>query len=927
MDANKYLVVLKGEDKTEDVISYTFQDDMVYVEFKAKIYCYKKRNVYVCNNPKVVDLHNRVAYHGDIPLYGIEQMLDFNAYIKVIYRNFPSQLFKREDITLIPNAVENENAKQILRYLKEISQFTNIEDENGDNPVAYLKERYDELTFVHPESVLATYLNQRQIKKNRIKKANIIFPFYVNISQRTAVKNALENSISIIEGPPGTGKTQTILNLIANLIDQNQTVAVVSGNNAAVKNVYDKLNKEGYGFIIASLGNKKNKTAFFNALPHPNVESWNEEESFDALQSRLGQLNQTLDQLLEQKNQKAILEQQKRALETEQKHFEQYYQNLNLDELTKLPFYKLNSDRIIAFLAENTLAKELGTTDTLVHKIKLFFKYGVYQYRYFKDHDIQIVLRLQREYYKLKLLMLNRQINQIETVLARASFDELRDMHQAYSVRIFRKKLIDAYADMGHPDFKIENYKGAFDKFIAQYPVLLSTTHALRKSIPENYLLDYVIIDESSQVDLLTGVLALSCCKNAVIVGDTKQLPQITNEDIKQKLSLSLITPEFDYFKQNILSSMLALYQFELPRVILKEHYRCHPTIIEFCNQKYYHGELIPLTAVDLSETPLILYYTAKGNHMRGVTRGDQKGKYNQRELDTIVEEVLANPALTTNTDKIGFTTPYRLQANKATDVLPKEMECDTIHKYQGREKDIMIMSTVLDNSVMGQCGIRFTDDPCKINVAVSRAIRQFILVTDHHLFQTKGKEIKDLVKYIQYNTLDKDIIESQVISVFDLLYREYSDKLCALKARVDRRSKFLSEDIIHAVLTDLLAQESYSNLIFTTQVLLKNLIAENEILTKEERAYIDHRASLDFVIYNKFDRKCVLAIEVDGFESHENNPRQLTRDALKDSILDKYQIPLLRLRTNGSGEEERIKEKLNELLNIHVHESKKSEK
>ena len=88
MDANKYLVVLKGEDKTEDVISYTFQDDMVYVEFKTKIYCYKKRNVYVCNNPKVIDLHNRVAYHGDIPLYGVEQMLDFNAYIKVIYGNF-----------------------------------------------------------------------------------------------------------------------------------------------------------------------------------------------------------------------------------------------------------------------------------------------------------------------------------------------------------------------------------------------------------------------------------------------------------------------------------------------------------------------------------------------------------------------------------------------------------------------------------------------------------------------------------------------------------------------------------------------------------------------------------------------------------------------------------------------------------------------
>ena len=47
--------------------------------------------------------------------------------------------------------------------------------------------------------------------------------------------------------------------------------------------------------------------------------------------------------------------------------------------------------------------------------------------------------------------------------------------------------------------------------------------------------------------------------------------------------------------------------------------------------------------------------------------------------------------------------------------------------------------------------------------------------------------------------------------------------------------------------------------------------------------------------------------IEVDGFAFHENRPEQLKRDALKDSILKKYEIPLLRLATNGSGEQERI--------------------
>ena len=45
----------------------------------------------------------------------------------------------------------------------------------------------------------------------------------------------------------------------------------------------------------------------------------------------------------------------------------------------------------------------------------------------------------------------------------------------------------------------------------------------------------------------------------------------------------------------------------------------------------------------------------------------------------------------------------------------------------------------------------------------------------------------------------------------------------------------------------------------------------------------------------------------VDGFAFHENKPEQQRRDELKNSILAKYDIPLLRLATNGSGEREKI--------------------
>ena len=59
-----------------------------------------------------------------------------------------------------------------------------------------------------------------------------------------------------------------------------------------------------------------------------------------------------------------------------------------------------------------------------------------------------------------------------------------------------------------------------------------------------------------------------------------------------------------------------------------------------------------------------------------------------------------------------------------------------------------------------------------------------------------------------------------------------------------------------------------------------------------------------------------MLIIEVDGFAFHENNQVQQARDNMKDDILKKYEVPFLRLQTTGSGEKERIRTGLNEVLN-----------
>ena len=71
----------------------------------------------------------------------------------------------------------------------------------------------------------------------------------------------------------------------------------------------------------------------------------------------------------------------------------------------------------------------------------------------------------------------------------------------------------------------------------------------------------------------------------------------------------------------------------------------------------------------------------------------------------------------------------------------------------------------------------------------------------------------------------------------------------------------------------------------------------------------------VDFVIYSKISKKILLVIEVDGYQFHKEGTRQAERDKLKNKILDRYEIPYVRLATNGSGEMELLSSKLQELM------------
>jgi hypothetical protein len=110
---------------------------------------------------------------------------------------------------------------------------------------------------------------------------------------------------------------------------------------------------------------------------------------------------------------------------------------------------------------------------------------------------------------------------------------------------------------------------------------------------------------------------------------------------------------------------------------------------------------------------------------------------------------------------------------------------------------------------------------------------------------------------------------------------RAYSRRLRPLAARLRKELKYPSEDIVWTVLHGIIAEQRYAHMAVTSQVLLKSLLTELSGLTPAQLAYVNNRASVDFVVYKRVTNQALLAIEVHGFAFHENNPDQRTPAAL----------------------------------------------
>ncbi len=238
---------------------------------------------------------------------------------------------------------------------------------------------------------------------------------------------------------------------------------------------------------------------------------------------------------------------------------------------------------------------------------------------------------------------------------------------------------------------------------------------------------DIAVVDEASQATVPSILIPLNKANKFVIAGDHKQLPPTVLNFRAKELEVTLFE--------------LLIQKYPFKSEMLTVQYRCNKNIADFPSQTFYNGRIKThvgvkrITLKDLSpkiknqiqksfaENSLIFITTSSMNP-REIQKRGSKSFFNPievRVVEKIVEELVK---MDIGLNRIGVISPYDDQVRMLRDAL--DCEVKTVDGFQGREKDVIIISFVRSNS-SGEIG--FLKDYRRLNVSITRAKRLLIMV------------------------------------------------------------------------------------------------------------------------------------------------------------------------------------------------------
>lgn len=285
---------------------------------------------------------------------------------------------------------------------------------------------------------------------------------------------------------------------------------------------------------------------------------------------------------------------------------------------------------------------------------------------------------------------------------------------------------------------------------------------------------DWAIIDEAGRATAPELIVSLARARRAILVGDEKQLPPMLDESLSNEALAQFGTTKDD-LTESLFSSLVAQGKnTQLPAVqMLTTQHRMHPAIGQMVSTVFYNGKLAHAVDPTTRNHQLpwlqrcVVWYSTTQLERHGET---QRGSsfYNRAEIQSIVH--LLHQMQRTYQElglhrEVAVITPYNAQiVELVAEVIPDSsfwqalsIEISSIDAFQGRDRDIVLYSTVRSNAT-GQLG--FLKDRRRLNVALSRAREALLIVGDiqtleHGRSGSLGNPYQELIRYMRTHPQD----------------------------------------------------------------------------------------------------------------------------------------------------------------------------
>ena len=592
-----------------------------------------------------------------------------------------------------------------------------------------------------------------------------ITPLSLSDSQEKVIKNIDNNKFIAVQGPPGTGKSQTIVNLVAHLIANGKTVLVASRMDKAVDVVAERLNELGAPYLALRAGRlnyQKQLSYQLQDLLSGKVDLDSEFE--DSLFADIDDMKNHINMLKGAENKCEQIIKLENEWRNVSKETQMQENSVGEPQFIKAPLkkFEIESIAVIIKTLENNIEKTGFFANIAnfggVNQLKKILKLKNFDVNYENLNRLKSELETAELVYKLRkiesdiqktgnLHVLSEQIKQMKkkqkplavNILKNRRRESLkgllRDQIKRQRLIVHAKSLVEKRQNLQSRILETEDFKPLLEAF----PCWCVTTYAVSGSLPlKPGMFDVAIIDEASQCDIASCFPILYRAKKAVIVGDDKQLPHLSFlEKAKEQSFLSQygIPDKYQLMWRFRTNSMFDLADYySMNSVMLDEHFRSLPPIIEFSNREFYGGRMRIMKKDTSMDKVIEIVQVPDGKVDMDATRNLPEIEALVKYLyDIIVEDERKNPD---NPVSIGVISPFRAQVEQLKVSISKvisehmirkhQIEVGTAHTFQGDERDVILMSWAYADNSFPQ-SLVFLQKPNLFNVAVTRARNKVI--------------------------------------------------------------------------------------------------------------------------------------------------------------------------------------------------------